>query len=85
MTYETPEQRSERGRPMTAATPRDLIHVRLGSFVIFLAFAVGVLSLIMGLTVVTIVAAVVAVAAVVDVVLAVRRQRRLGTGPQSTG
>ncbi|MBB5628030.1 hypothetical protein [Sphaerisporangium krabiense] len=83
--YETPEQRSETGKPMVTATPRDVIHIRLASFVIFLAFAVGVISVVAGATIPAIIAAVVIVVAAVDVTIAVRRQRRLGTGPRSTG
>ncbi|WP_248958266.1 hypothetical protein [Sphaerisporangium perillae] len=82
---ETPEQRSETGKPMVTATPRDVIHIRLASFVLFLAVALGVLALVAKATVLVVVLAVVAVVAVVDILLAVRRQRRLGGGPSSTG
>ncbi|WP_214409728.1 hypothetical protein [Sphaerisporangium fuscum] len=85
MMYETPEQRSETGKPMVQATPRDVIHIRLASFVIFFAVAVGVLTLIVKAYVLTAVLAVIAVIAVIDVLFAVRRQRRLGRGPRSTG
>ncbi|MEO3808422.1 hypothetical protein ABGB17_05410 [Sphaerisporangium sp. B11E5] len=80
---ETPEQRSETGKPMVRATPRDVVHIRLGSFAIFLALALCVLAFVAGFTAVGVVLAVLAVAAVVDVVLAIRRQRRLGAGPRS--
>ncbi|WP_147268666.1 hypothetical protein [Sphaerisporangium album] len=83
--HETPEQRSETGKPMVAATPRDVIHIRLASFVLFVAIALGALSLIAGATIPAVILGVVVVVAVVDVILAVRRQRRLGTGPRSTG
>ncbi|MFC4533510.1 hypothetical protein [Sphaerisporangium dianthi] len=82
---ETPEQRSETGKPMVTATPRDVIHIRLASFVIFLALALGALALVAKATVVAVVLGVIAVIAVVDIVLAVRRQRHLGLGPRSTG
>ncbi|WP_344949240.1 hypothetical protein [Sphaerisporangium flaviroseum] len=82
---ETPEQRSTTGKPMVTGTPRDLIHIRLASFVLFLTIALGVLALVAKATVLVIVLAVVAVVAIVDVMFAVRRQRRLGTGPRSTG
>jgi Flp pilus assembly protein TadB len=82
---ETPEQRSETGKPMVTATPRDVIHIRLASFAIFLALALGALALVAKATIVAVVLAVIAVIAVVDVVFAVRRQRRLGLGPRSTG
>ncbi|RCG32078.1 hypothetical protein DQ384_06020 [Sphaerisporangium album] len=70
---------------MVAATPRDVIHIRLASFVLFVAIALGALSLIAGATIPAVILGVVVVVAVVDVILAVRRQRRLGTGPRSTG
>lgn len=82
---ETPEQRSTTGKPMVTGTPRDLIHIRLASFVVFLAVALGALALVAKATVLVAVLALIAVIAVVDVVLAIRRQRRLGGGPQSTG
>ncbi|GGL12171.1 hypothetical protein Sme01_68720 [Sphaerisporangium melleum] len=82
---ETPEQRSETGKPMVTATPRDIIHLRLASFVIFLALALGTLALVAKATVVAAVLGVIALIALVDVVFAVRRQRRLGRGPRSTG
>jgi hypothetical protein len=80
---ETPEQRSETGKPMVRSTPRDVVHIRLGSFAVFIALALGVLAFFAGAIWVTIVLAVVAVIAVVDVVLAIRRQRRLGGGTRS--
>lgn len=80
---ETPEQRSTTGKPMVAETPRDVIHIRLVSFAIFLAVAVGVLAFFARAMVPAVVAAVVAVIAIVDVLFAVRRQRRLGRGPDS--
>lgn len=85
MTRETPEQRSETGRPMVTGTPKDVIHIRLGSFVLFLAIALGVLAVVAKAPLIGAVLGVVAVIAIVDVVLAVRRQRRLGAGPRSTG
>ncbi len=82
---ETPEQRSSTGRPMVTGTPRDVIHIRLGSFVLILAVALGVLALVAKATLPAVALGVVAVLAVVDVILAVGRQRRLGGGPRSTG
>jgi hypothetical protein len=70
---------------MVRATPRDLIHIRLASFVLFLALALGVLSLVAKAPLLTVILGVIAVIAIVDVVLAIRRQRRLGVGPNSTG
>jgi hypothetical protein len=85
MMNETPEQRSTTGKPMVTGTPRDVIHLRLASFVLFLAVALGVLALVAKATVLTVILAMVAVIAVVDVAFALRRQRRLGGGPRSTG
>ncbi|MEV7964590.1 hypothetical protein AB0O34_01225 [Sphaerisporangium sp. NPDC088356] len=82
---ETPEQRSSTGKPMVTGTPRDVIHIRLASFVLFLAVALGVLALVAKATLLAVALGVIAVIAIVDVVLAVRRQRRLGGGPRSTG
>ncbi|MDH2427513.1 hypothetical protein [Sphaerisporangium sp. TRM90804] len=80
---ETPEQRSETGKPMVRATPRDVLHIRLASFVVFIALALGVLAFVAGATIVAVALGVVAVIAIVDMVLAIRRQRRLGGGAQS--
>ncbi|MFC6087366.1 hypothetical protein [Sphaerisporangium aureirubrum] len=80
---ETPEQQSAAGTPMVRATPRDVVHIRLGSFAVFIALALSVLAFVAGFTVGGVVLVVLAVAAVVDVVLAVRRQRRLGGGSRS--
>lgn len=83
--HEVPEQRSETGKPMVTATPRDVIHIRLSSFVLFLALALAALALVAKATVLVVVLAVIAVIAVLDMIFAVRRQRRLGGGPRSTG
>jgi hypothetical protein len=77
------EERSPTGKPMVPATPRDVIHIRLGSFVLFFVLALGVLTAVVGARVLTVVLGVVAVVAIVDIALAVRRQKRLGGGPAS--
>ncbi|WP_061298801.1 hypothetical protein [Herbidospora cretacea] len=79
----TEEQVDPRGKPMVPATPRDVVHVRLGSFGLVIALAVAViagLSQVWWLMAIGIVAA---VAIGVDMYLATRRQRTLGGGPQS--
>ncbi|MBF8193151.1 hypothetical protein ITP53_47285 [Nonomuraea sp. K274] len=61
---------------MVPATPRDVVHIRVGSFLLVFLFAFAVLGVIAGAPVMTGIAIVVAVATVVDIVLAVRRQQR---------
>ncbi|MEV0144500.1 MULTISPECIES: hypothetical protein [unclassified Nonomuraea] len=74
------EQRSKSGKPMVPATPRDVVHIRAGSFILVFAFALAALGLIAGIPVLTGVAAVVAVVTIVDIVLAVRRQKSRNVG-----
>ncbi|WP_449066104.1 DUF6343 family protein [Planomonospora algeriensis] len=78
MTHEPqrPEQTSKTGRTMVPATPRDVVHIRLGSFAMIAAIAIGVLSFAAGLVWITAVMAVLAVVAAVDMGLAVRRQNQ---------
>ncbi|GHH69676.1 hypothetical protein GCM10017673_20490 [Streptosporangium violaceochromogenes] len=77
---EQPEQRSATGKPMVRATPRDVVHIRLGSFALIAIIAIGVLGLVAGIGWLTVVMAVLAVVAIVDVSLAVRRQARATEG-----
>ncbi|MEV0597150.1 hypothetical protein [Nonomuraea cavernae] len=74
------EGRSESGKPMVPATPRDVVHIRVGSFVLVFAFAFGVLGIIAQAYVVTVIAVVAAVVTIVDIVLAVRRQKDRNVG-----
>lgn len=74
------EGRSESGKPMVPATPRDVAHIRVGSFILVFAFALAVLGLIASAPVLTGIAIVVAVITVVDIVLAVRRQKNRNVG-----
>ncbi|GAT64481.1 hypothetical protein PS9374_00111 [Planomonospora sphaerica] len=78
MTYEPqrPEQTSRTGKTMVPATPRDVVHIRLGSFAMIAAIAIGALSFAAGLVWITAVMAVLAVVAAVDMGMAVRRQNR---------
>ncbi|MEW9534622.1 hypothetical protein [Microbispora sp. NPDC049125] len=79
------EQRSPTGKPMVPATPMDVIRIRIGSFVLVFCVAVGILSIVGRLWWLTGVVAVVVVIVVLNMVLAVRKQRRLGGGPESRG
>ncbi|WP_345563136.1 hypothetical protein [Nonomuraea rosea] len=69
------EERSSRGHPMVPATPRDVVHIRVGSFMLIFLFAFAVLGIIAHAPVMTGIAVVLAIVAVVDIVLAVRRQK----------
>ncbi|GIH96165.1 hypothetical protein ACFFMN_42720 [Planobispora siamensis] len=71
-----PEQTSRTGKPMVPATPRDVVHIRLGSFALIAAIAIGALAFAGGMTWLTIVMLVLAVAAAVDMALAIRRQNQ---------
>jgi hypothetical protein len=77
-----PEERSATGKPMVPATPRDVVHIRIGSFVLFFTIMIGVLAALMGSFVLSIVLWLAAVGVAVDIALAVRRQRRYGGGPE---
>ncbi|MER6831150.1 hypothetical protein [Streptosporangium sp. NPDC000563] len=77
---EMPEETSASGKPMVAATPRDVVHIRLGSFALIAAIGLGVLGFVAGITWLTVVMAVLAVIAIVDIALAVHRQSRSAPG-----
>ncbi|MEO3870630.1 hypothetical protein ABGB18_17605 [Nonomuraea sp. B12E4] len=74
------EQKSDRGHAMVPATPRDVVHVRVGSFLLMFLFAFAVLGLIARAPVMTAVAILLGIATVVDMVLAVRRQKQRRDG-----
>ena len=38
------EQRSPTGKPMVPATPRDVVHIRIGSFILVFCAAVALLA-----------------------------------------
>lgn len=67
---------SETGKPMVRATPRDVVHIRLGSFALVAIVGIGVLGLVAGIRWLTVVMAVLGVIAIVDICLAIRRQSR---------
>ncbi|GAA4570973.1 hypothetical protein [Planotetraspora kaengkrachanensis] len=81
----TEEQRSPSGKPMVPATPKDVIHIRIGSLALVLCAGIGLLAGLTRLWWLIAIVAVVALALVADMVLAVRRQRTLGGGPESRG
>ncbi|GLX01500.1 hypothetical protein Misp02_55860 [Microtetraspora sp. NBRC 16547] len=81
----TPEQQSPKGIPRVPATPRDVIHILLGAFVLVLCFGVALTGALTRVWWVFAAAAVVAVIVIADIALALHRQQRLGGGPRSCG
>jgi hypothetical protein len=79
----TEEHRSPSGKPMVPSTPKDVVHIRIGSFLLVLCVAVGLLSAVGRLWWLTAIVVLAAIVVIVDMVLAVRRQRELGGGPES--
>ncbi|GAA3166110.1 hypothetical protein GCM10010466_66110 [Planomonospora alba] len=71
-----PEETSRTGRTMVPATPRDVVHIRLGSFALIATLGIGVLGIIAGIPLLTGVMAVLAVVAAVDMAVATRRQNQ---------
>jgi Flp pilus assembly protein TadB len=69
------ETQDERRHAMVPATPRDVVHIRVGSFLLVFLFALAVLGLIAHAPVMTGIAVVAAIVTVVDIWLAVRRQK----------
>ncbi|HEY9524439.1 MAG TPA: hypothetical protein VIR33_14460 [Thermopolyspora sp.] len=80
-----PQERIRRGRSEAPGTPRDVIHILIGSFAVPVALVLAVAAYLSGAIVLTVVLIVIAIGAVVDIVLAVRRQKGLGAGPRSRG
>ncbi|TDD48261.1 hypothetical protein E1286_15930 [Nonomuraea terrae] len=74
------EERDSRGHAMVPATPRDVVHIRVGSFLLVFLFAFAVLGVITGAVVLSGIAVVLAVLTVIDITLAVRRQKRRSDG-----
>jgi hypothetical protein len=71
MTHNRPGRRE---KPAVPATPRDVVHIRLGSFALFFSLLIGALGLIAGIPVLTGIMAVIAIVAVIDIAIAIRRQ-----------
>jgi len=65
---------------MVHATPRDVVHIRLGSFGLIPIIVLGVFGFATGTTWLIVAMAILAVVVIVDVVLAVRRQSRNNPG-----
>lgn len=63
---------------MVPATPRDVVHIRVGSFLLVFLFAFTVLGIIARAWVLAGIAVLLAVATVVDITLAVKRQKNKG-------
>jgi hypothetical protein len=74
------EQRDKRGHAMVPATPRDVVHIRVGSYLLVFLFAFTVLGILTGAPVLTAVAILLAVLTVIDITMAVRRQKRRRDG-----
>jgi Flp pilus assembly protein TadB len=74
------ERRDARNHAMVPATPRDVAHIRVVSFMMVFLFAFAVLGLIAHAPVITGIAVVLAIIGVIDIVLAVRRQKRGHSG-----
>lgn len=74
------EEGDAKGHPMVPATPRDVVHIRVGSFLLVFLFAFAVLGLIARAPVLTGIAVVLAIVTVIDIVLAVRRQKARHNG-----
>lgn len=69
------EERDRKGHAMVPATPRDVVHLRVGSFILMFLFAFAVLGIIAQAPVMTGIAIVLAVITVIDMTLAARRQK----------
>ncbi|MFB4277111.1 MULTISPECIES: hypothetical protein [unclassified Nonomuraea] len=74
------EERDRQGHAMVPATPSDVVHIRVGSFILVFLFAFTVLGLITGAPVLAGIAILLGIATVVDITLAVRRQKRRHDG-----
>jgi hypothetical protein len=71
-----PEETNAKGQPAVRATPRDVVHIRLGSFGLIPIIILGVFGFATGTIWLIVAMAVLAVIVIVDIVLAVRRQSR---------
>jgi Flp pilus assembly protein TadB len=74
------EERDKRGHAMVPATPSDVVHLRVGTFLLVFLFAFTVLGLLTGAWVLACVAVLLGIGTIVDMVLAVRRQKRRSDG-----
>jgi hypothetical protein len=65
---------------MVNATPRDVVHIRLGSFGLIPIIILGVFGFATGTIWLVVAMAVLAVVVIVDIALAIRRQSRSNPG-----
>jgi membrane protein YdbS with pleckstrin-like domain len=75
-----PEQHTAAGRPMVSATPRDVVFIRIGSFIVIFLVAIGAVSIVAGVPWVAVGAGILAVVALIVIITAVRKQRTRGAG-----
>ncbi|MGI5273974.1 hypothetical protein ACQEUU_32895 [Nonomuraea sp. CA-218870] len=74
------ETKDKKGHAMVPATPRDVAHIRVGSFILVFLFAFAVLGVISRAWIMTGIAIVLAILTAVDIALAVRRQKNRDVG-----
>ncbi|GAA4520713.1 MULTISPECIES: hypothetical protein [Nonomuraea] len=74
------ETRDKKGHAMVPATPRDVVHIRVGSFILVFLFAMCVLSLIAKAWVMTGITIVLAILTVINIWRAVRKQKDSDVG-----
>ncbi|WP_188191743.1 hypothetical protein [Nonomuraea sp. SYSU D8015] len=79
-TGEWHEDRDRKGHAMVPATPRDVVHIRVGSFMLVFLFAFTVLGIITRAPVLAGIAVALGIVTVIDIILAVRRQRQRSDG-----
>ncbi|MEV5325348.1 hypothetical protein ACFMQL_06710 [Nonomuraea fastidiosa] len=70
------EERDSRGHAMVPATPRDVVHIRVVSFMLVFLFAFTVLGIMTRAWVLAVIAVIAAIVAVTDLLMAVRRQKQ---------
>ncbi|MFG1700462.1 hypothetical protein [Nonomuraea sp. NPDC049309] len=70
------EERDSRGHAMVPATPRDVVHIRVVSFMLVFLFAFTVLGIMTRAWVLAVIAVIAAIVAVIDLMMAVRRQKQ---------
>lgn len=61
---------------MVPATPRDVVHIRVVSFMLVFLFAFTVLGIMTRAWVLAVIAVIAAIVAVIDLMMAVRRQKQ---------
>ncbi|WP_152990360.1 hypothetical protein [Sphaerimonospora mesophila] len=79
------EQVSPTGKAMVQTTPMDVIRIRIASFVLLFCVPVAILSITAHLWGLLVAVGLIALIAAGSIVFAVRKQRKLGGGPESRG